>query len=74
MVKYRKASSLRDEIGTCLNIEVELQVTDKSHFFIRPFHDKEDKPMIDDLMQSLVHVGILKTGYVSIFFSHNAYC
>ena len=36
---YRyKVSSLRDEIGTCLNIEVGIDVTDKSPFFIRPYH------------------------------------
>ena len=29
LVKYREAFSLRDEIGTCPNIEVDLQVIDK---------------------------------------------
>ena len=33
---YKEAFSLRDEIGTCPNIEVEIDVTDKSPFFIRP--------------------------------------
>ena len=28
--KYRDAFSLRDEIGTCPNIEVEIEVTDRS--------------------------------------------
>ena len=28
-VKYREAFSLRDEIGTCVNIEVEIDVTNK---------------------------------------------
>ena len=32
---YKEAFSLRDEIGTCPNIEVEIDVTDKSPFFIR---------------------------------------
>ena len=36
LFKYKEAFSLRDEIGTCLNIEVEIDVTDKSPFFIRP--------------------------------------
>ena len=36
--KYKDAFSLRDEIGMCPNIEVEIDVTDKSPFFIRPFH------------------------------------
>ena len=29
LYKYREASSLRDEIGTCPNTEVEIDVTDK---------------------------------------------
>ena len=30
LYKYRDASSLRDGIGTCPNVEVEIDVTDKS--------------------------------------------
>ena len=46
--KYKEAFSLRDEIGTCPNIEVEIYVTDKSPFFIRPYHVREeDKILID---------------------------
>ena len=30
--KYKEAFSLRDEIGTCPNIEVEIDVMDKSLF------------------------------------------
>ena len=33
LYKYKDAFSLRDEIGTCLNIEVEIDKTDKSPFF-----------------------------------------
>ena len=40
--KYREAFSLRDDIGTCLNIEVEIHVTDKLLFFIRPYHVREE--------------------------------
>ena len=36
--EYKDAFSLRDKIGTCPNIEVEIDVTDRSPFFIRPFH------------------------------------
>ena len=36
------AFSLRDEIGLCPNIEIEIDMTDKSPFFIRPFHTNED--------------------------------
>ena len=32
LFKYNEAFSLRDEIGTCPNIEVEIDVTDKSPF------------------------------------------
>ena len=48
---YKEAFSLRDEIGTCPNIEVEIDVTDKSPFFIRPYHIREeDKAFIDKEM------------------------
>ena len=51
LYKYREAFSLRDEIGTCPNIEVEIDVTDKSPFFIRPYHVREeDKAFIDTEM------------------------
>ena len=32
---YKEAFSLRDEIGRCPNIDVEINVTDKSPFLIR---------------------------------------
>ena len=35
LYKYEEGSSLRDEIGTCPNIEVEIDVMEKSPFFIR---------------------------------------
>ena len=38
LFKYKEAFSRRDEIGTCPNIEVEIDVTDKSPFFIKPYH------------------------------------
>ena len=48
----RDAFSLRDEIGTCPNIKVEIDVTDSSPFFIRPFHAKEeDKAILDKEMK-----------------------
>ena len=43
LYKYKDAFSLRDEIGTCPNIEVEIDVTDRSPFFIRPYHVKEEE-------------------------------
>ena len=48
LYKYKDFFSLGDEIGTCLHIEVEIDVTDKSPFFIRPYHVKEeDKKILD---------------------------
>ena len=48
LYRYKEAFSLRDEIGTCPNIEVEIDVTDISPFFIRPYHVREeDKAFID---------------------------
>ena len=52
LYKYKGAFSLRHEIGTCPNIEVEIEVTDKSPFFIRPYHViEEDKAIIDKKMK-----------------------
>ena len=42
LYKYKDAFSLRDEIGTCPNIEVEIEVRDKSAFSIRSYHVKEE--------------------------------
>ena len=54
LYKYKEAFTLKDEIGTCPNIEVEIDVTDKSPFFIRPYHIREeDKKAIDKEMKCL---------------------
>ena len=64
LYKYKEAFSLRDEIGTCPNIEVEIEVTDKSPFFIRPYRVREeDKAIINKEMKRLCHMGILKEGF-----------
>ena len=42
LYKYKDAFSLRDEIGLCPNIEIEIVVTDKSRYFIRSFHANEE--------------------------------
>ena len=48
LYKYKDAFSLRDKIGLCPNIEIEIDVSDKSPFFIRPFHaNEEDKIVLD---------------------------
>ena len=62
--KYKDAFSLRDEIGTCPNGKVEVDVMDKSTFFIRPFHAREeDKVLLDQEMKRLCYLGILKEGF-----------
>ena len=61
LYKYKKAFSLRDEIGTCPNIEVETDVMDKYPFFIRPYDVKEeDKTLIDKEIKEICYLGILK--------------
>ena len=64
LYQYKYAFSLRDEIGLCPNIEIEIDVTDKSPFFIRPFHaNEDDKVILDKEMKQLCYLGILKEGF-----------
>ena len=43
------------------NIEVEIDITDKSPFCIRPYHiQEEDKKFIDKEIKQLCYLGILK--------------
>ena len=50
--KYKDPFSLRDEIILCPNIKIENDITDKSPFFIRPFHaNKEHKVILDKEMK-----------------------
>ena len=60
VINNKKAFSLRDEIGKCPDIKVNIEVKDPSTFFIRPFPiAEEDKPLMDKCMQKLVSLGIL---------------
>ena len=62
--KYKDAFSLRDEIGTCPNTEIDIDVTDKTPFFNRPYHVKEeDKRILDKEMKRLCFLGIVKEGF-----------
>ena len=64
LYQYKDAFSLRDEIGLCPNIEIEIDVTDKSPFYIRPFHaNEDDKVILDKKMKRLHYLGILKEGF-----------
>ena len=52
LYKYKDAFSLRDKIGMCPNVKVGIEVLDKSTFFIRPYHIREeDKKVIDKEMK-----------------------
>ena len=63
LYKYKDVFSLRDEIGTCPNIEVNIEGTDNSPFFIQPYHVKEeDRAVLDKEMRQLCYLGILKEG------------
>ena len=64
LYQYKDAFSVRDEIGLCPNIEIEIDVKDKSPFFIRPFQANEDeKVILDKEMKQLCYLGILKEGF-----------
>ena len=64
LYKYKDVFSLRDEIGTCPNIKVNVEVTDNSPFFIWPYHVKEeDRAVLDKEMRRLCYLGILKEGF-----------
>ena len=64
LYEYKDVFSLRDEIGMCLNIEVNIEVTDNSPFVIRPYHVKEeDRAVLDKEMRRLCYLGILKEGF-----------
>ena len=66
LYKYKKAFSLRDEIGFCQSMEVELELRDETPFFIRPFPIKEsDKDIVDKELRKGCLLGILKKGMSS---------
>ena len=68
LYKYKDALSLRNKTGLSPNIKIEIDVTDKSPSFIRPFHaNEEDKVILDKEMKGLCYLGILKEGF-------SAYC
>ena len=55
LYKYKEAFSLRDKIGICPNIEVGIEVMDKSPFLSRPYYIREeDKKVIDKEMKAFM--------------------
>ena len=64
LYKYKDTFSLRNEIGTCPNKEVETDITEKSPFYIRLYHVKdEDKNTLHKEMKRVCYLGILKEGF-----------
>ena len=67
LYEYKDTFSLRDEIGTCTNIEVEIDIMDRTPFFIRPYHTREeDKNTLDKEMTRLCYLGILRKVFLPI--------
>ena len=65
LLKYREAFSLRDEIGLCPNMEVKLELKNKTPYYIRPFTIKEEKIIVDREMRKGYLLGILRIGLSS---------
>ena len=66
IMKYKKALSYGDKIGTCPHMGVELELEDTKPFFIRPFPIKEgEKDFIDKEMRKGCLLGILRKGLTS---------
>ena len=66
LLKHQEAFSLRDEIGLCPNMEMELELNDETPFFIRPFPIKEcEIDVVDREMRKGCLLEILKKGMSS---------
>ena len=64
LYEYKDAFSLAHKIGSCPNNEVEIDITNKNPFCIRPFHAREeDKAILNKEMKKLCYLGILKEGF-----------
>ena len=67
--QFTEVFSLRDEIGTCPLIEVQLKLKDETPFFVRFYPMREEqKKVIQKEMDRLKHLGIIHkglTGYSS---------
>ena len=71
---YKDAFSLEDEIGACPNIEIKIDVVDKSRFFIRPHHlEEEDKKILDKEIKRASPFGYSQRRLPSIFKASNDY-
>ena len=72
LYEYKDVFSFRDEIGTCPNIEVNIEVTDNLPFFIRPYHVKEeDRAVLDKEMRWLCYFRNTKGRFFGIVESYD---
>ena len=70
LLKHKDAFSLYGELGNCPHFEVDIQLTDTSPFFIRPYPiAEEQKKIIDRELNKLVKLGILQKGVNSAYSS-----
>ena len=46
LYRYKDTFTLKDAIGTCLNIEIEIDIIDKTPLVIRPYHVKGEEKEI----------------------------
>ena len=74
LYRYKDAFSLRDKIGLCPNIEIKIDITDNSPFFIRVFHaNEEDKLILDKKNEMIVLFRYFKGRFLSLLQSCNAH-
>ena len=62
LYKYKDAFSLRDEIGLCPNIEIKIDVTDKSPFSLDHLMPMRKKSNFGQ-RKEMTYLGILKDGF-----------
>ena len=68
LYEYKDVFSLRDEIETCLNINVNIEVTDNSPFFIRTYHvNEEDRAVLDKEMKRLCYLENIEGRFFTLF-------
>ena len=66
LCRYKETHRLIDEIGTYPNIQVEIDVVDKTPFFNRPYHvKKDDKQILDKEKKRLCHLCKLKESFAA---------
>ena len=70
--EYREAFSLRDEIGTCPNIEIDIYVTDKTPFLSDPTMSEKKTKESWIKNEKTVLFGNIKRRFFRIFKSSNA--